>query len=99
MDGGAWCRLLSLGSQSRAPLSDITIPILTADRGKKKRKSFLEKEIESIIQSFKLVLQIFTHNIDIPGHDNNLRERRKKKKRQKKQTHRDPYIVFNTYEL
>ena len=60
----------------------------------------MEKEIESIIQSFKLVLQIFTHNIGIPGHDNNLREGgKKKKKRQKKQTHRDPYIVFITYEL
>ena len=52
-----------------------------ADRGEKKRKSFLEKEIESIIQSFKLALQIFTHNIGIPGHDNDLTERGKKKKK------------------
>ena len=26
MDGGAWCRLLSMGSQSRARLSDFTSP-------------------------------------------------------------------------
>ena len=53
----------------------------------------MEKEIESIIQSFKLVLQIFTHNIGIPGHDNNLRERGKKKK-DKRNKHIEIHILY-----